>query len=96
LVGKKADSERISKFIGSLGKIGMPPDYYFVFEAAQVLGCSFMDLDEHPEKRTLMALAFTVKGGKNDGEYMRERNPEYQKMLKDASKKIEKARGRAK
>jgi hypothetical protein len=72
----------------------MPPDYYFVYEAAQFLGCSFMELDSHPDKRSLMAVAFTIRGGKNDGETMREQNPEYQRMIRDYSKKVEKARGR--
>jgi hypothetical protein len=54
---------------------------------------SFVDLDEHPNKHSLMRRAFTLMRGVNDGEYLRECNPEYQQQLKDAAAEIQKAKG---
>lgn len=40
---------------------------WFVLEAAKVMNCSFMELDEHPQKHTLMGIAFTLQAGNTDG-----------------------------
>lgn len=61
-------------------------------EAAEILGCSFMELNTHPDKRSLMRMAQTYRWGKNEGESTREANPEYQREVKKLSKKIEGAR----
>jgi len=55
------------------------------------LGCSFIELDEHPDKANLMATAFTLSVGDNEGEYLRELNPAWQKKKKEMSKAVEKA-----
>jgi hypothetical protein len=61
-------------------------------EAAEILGCSFMELNDHPNKRNLMRMAFTYRWGKNAGETAKEANPEYQKEIKKLSKQIAKAK----
>jgi hypothetical protein len=38
-----------------------------------------------------MTIAFTYQRGKNEGEYLREVNPEYVKMKKEMQGKIEQA-----
>ncbi len=63
---------------------------YYVYKAAKILGCSFLELDGHPEKARLMTLAFTFESGENEGEYLRELNPEWQKKKKAMSEKIQK------
>lgn len=61
-------------------------------EAAEILGCSFMELNDHPNKRNLMRMAFTYRWGKNQGETSKEANPTYQKAVKELSDKIAKAK----
>ena len=54
------------------------------------MGCSFLELDTHPDKARLMTLAFTFEAGEGEGEYLRELNPEWQKKKKSMSDKISK------
>ena len=75
-----------------MGRFGDPPAWYFVMEAAEVLGMPYVQLDEHPRKRELMRKAFTYRWGKNSGETDKESNPEYQKAVRDLSERIEKAK----
>jgi hypothetical protein len=64
-----------------------------VWKASKILGCSYLELDAHPEKGNLMSIAFTVDNGQNEGEYLRELNPEWTKKKKEMQKKMEKAQG---
>jgi hypothetical protein len=96
LVGKRAQAEQISKWLGSLGKHGRPPDCFFVAKAAEILGCSYLDLFYHADRFELMRTAFTLNWGRSDGEYLRELNPEYIKKRKHAESKIATAQKQAK
>jgi hypothetical protein len=60
-------------------------------EAAKILGCSYLDLDSHPDKLSLMEKAFTYSEGKGKGEYMRALNPKYQRMQKQIREELERA-----
>jgi hypothetical protein len=55
------------------------------------LGCSYLELDAHPDKARLMTIAFTVESGDAEGEYLRELNPNWQKRKKDVGRQIDKA-----
>ncbi len=94
MVGKRAQAEQISKWLGSLGQIGEPPPFFYVAEAARILGCSFIDLEYHPDKFELMGQAFTLQWGRTDGELQRELNPEYVKKRKALEAKIAEAQKR--
>ena len=59
--------------------------------AAQILGCSYLELRDAPDKGELMRIAFTYERGTNDGEYLRECNPAWHKKRKNAQTAIEKA-----
>lgn len=63
-------------------------------EAAEVLRCSYMELEGHPQKRELMRKAFSYRWGKNAGETQKEANPLYQQAVKKLSDQIQKARKR--
>jgi len=63
---------------------------YFIYRASQILNCSFIELDSHPDKARLMELAFTFSQGDNQGEYLRELNPEWQRQKKSMTDKISK------
>lgn len=80
MAGKRKEAEAISKWLGSLGEISDPPAWFFEFEAAKILGCSYLELTRRPDKAALMTRAFTYGRGKTDGEYLREKNPKYQQM----------------
>jgi hypothetical protein len=96
--GKRAEAESISQFVGGLGTVTdrdgqliAPPFWYFELEAARVLGCSYLEIRDAPDKADLMRMAFTYQSGKNKGEYLRELNPSYQKQRKAMGEKIQKA-----
>jgi len=38
-------------------------DEYFVDEAAKLLRCSYLELNDHPQKFQLMSTAFTLREG---------------------------------
>jgi hypothetical protein len=61
-------------------------------EAAEILRCSYMELEGHPQKRELMRKAYTYRWGRNAGETQKEANPIYQKAVKDLSDKITRAK----
>lgn len=96
MVGKRTQAEQISKWLGSLGKYGQPPESYFIAEAAKILGCSFIELNYHADRFDLMRTAFTLNWGRADGEYMRELNPEYIRKRKAAENKVTEAQKNAK
>lgn len=75
-----------------MGKHGNPPDYYFEIEAANVLRMSFLGLRNHPDRSELLSIAASYLKGKSDGEYLLHLNPEFNKTLKDRTKKISDAR----
>lgn len=65
-----------------MGEVGEPPPaYYYVHRAAEILGCSYIELDEHPDKLNLMAKAFTIEWGKSDGERALKKNPKFKAMM---------------
>ncbi len=69
-----------------MGEVGdPPPHFYYVHRAAEILGCSFMELDAHPEKLELMSIAFTLEWGKLDGETALKQNPKFKEMVKKSS-----------
>lgn len=92
MAGKRTEAGRISEWLGSLGKVGAPPSWFFEIEAAKILGCSYLELRDHPDKSELMSRAFTFERGTADGEYLKEMNREYQRQRKAAQKEIEAAR----
>lgn len=75
-----------------MGKFGKPPFFYFIFEAAETLKCSVIELINHPNRSELMQMANSYQHGKTQGECNLQLNPEYQKQIKDMSKKIEAVR----
>lgn len=91
MVGKRAEAEEISKCIGSLGLTGSVPGWFYVMEAAKILGSSYMELNEHPEKLQLMRMAFTYKRGTQDGEYLVQVNPTAVAEAKTRQKAIQDA-----
>lgn len=58
-----------------------------------MLGCSYLELDARPDKGRLMTLAFTFQSGENEGEYIRETNPQWAKKKKAFSDAMNKANG---
>ena len=44
-----------------IGEGGESSEEWFVKEAAKVLGCSFIELWDHPQRHDLMAKAFTIE-----------------------------------
>ena len=92
MAGRPSEAKRIIKYIASLGKFGDPPSWYFVMEAAEILGMPYPELDEHPRKRELMSKAFTYRWGKNAGETQKESNPIYQQAVKSLSDQIAEAK----
>lgn len=69
-----------------MGQIGQPPFFYFIHRAAKILGCSFLELEHHPERFRLMSLAFTLESGKNQGDRILKQNPEYKALIKQMAK----------
>jgi hypothetical protein len=93
---KPSESRSLSKWLGSLGKYGEPPDYYFIHAAAKELGMSYVELEDHPERERLMTIAFTLSHGRDDGEHMMQCNPEFIRMQKKRSDEQTKAAKRGK
>jgi hypothetical protein len=92
LVGKPSESRSLSKWLGSLGRYGEPPDYYFIHAAAKELGMSYIDLESHDERERLMSIAFTLSHGRDEGEHMMQCNPEFVALMNKRNKEQEKAR----
>lgn len=61
-------------------------------EAAEILRMPYLDLDDHPRKRELMAKAYTFRWGRNSGETQKEANPIYQQAVRALSERIGKAK----
>lgn len=53
---------------------------------------SFAELWHHPERLELMSIARTIELGENEGEWLRELNPEFQAQKKEMSERLSKAR----
>lgn len=62
-------------------------------EAAEILNCSFMELESHPDRVRLMTIAQTVKSGRNNGEYLLKCNPKFHMLVKNATDEIDRAKG---
>lgn len=77
-----------------MGRHGDAPFYYRVYRAAKVLNCSFLELSAHEDCLTLMTMAFAIERGENEGEYLKEKNPEYQRQRKQMTNEMVKARGK--
>lgn len=98
--GKRPEADQISKWIGGLGEVEengqliSPPFYYFVYKAAKILGCSYLELDAREDKTELMKMAFTIDYGERVGEQMKELNPVYRKKCAEFSNKITAAQKR--
>ena len=96
MVGPPYESRSLSKWLGSLGQFGEPSHEYFIAEAAKELGCSFMELEAHPERERLMAVAFTLSIGRADGEHAMQCNPIFIQKQRERQKQIEKAQNKGK
>lgn len=68
-----------------------PPFGYYIWKASKILGCSYIELEGHPDIARLMTLAFTYDNGDSEGEYLRELNPEWQRKKKSMSEAMQKA-----
>jgi hypothetical protein len=62
-------------------ELGEPCEEWFVYEAAKFLGMSYVELEEHPRKHSLMSTAFTVQTGLEDGKSAIRANLEQQGKL---------------
>lgn len=89
MVGKRAEAEAISKWLGSLGQVSSPPFYYFLIEAAQVLNCSVFDLESAENKLDWITRAMTYQKGRSEGERLMRRNPEFKAAVRAESKATE-------
>lgn len=76
MVRRKKVRDSLSQWIGSDGKVGEAPDYYYVHTAAKHFGMSFVELDEHPRKFELMSKAFTLQIGVHEGLEIWKKNAE--------------------
>jgi hypothetical protein len=97
--GKAAD--RIAKYVGGLGKVRdkdghliVPDAWFYVIEAAEVLNCSAVDLDGHPDKAMWMQRAQDYKNGLAEGERLLKTSRDFWKIQKANWKKEEAARGK--
>lgn len=72
-----------------MGKYGTPPYYYWIYKAAKVLNCSFMELAKHEERLDLMQIAFSIEAGESEGEMTLRANPLYKEKVKKFQKDAE-------
>jgi hypothetical protein len=53
---------------------------------------SFFTILEHPEMPEIVSMAMTLSKAQNDGEFLRESNPEYHKEVQTMAESIKKVR----
>lgn len=82
----------LSKWIGSLGEFGEPPVEYFIAKAAKELGMTYFEMEQHPERERLMAIAFTLSEGQAEGEFQVQLVKEFWMRHREREKKIAKVR----
>jgi len=78
------------------GHLIVPDAWFFVIEAAQILGCSAIELDNHPDKAMWMQRAHDYNNGLTEGKTQLRMNVKFWKIQQQNWQREETAQKAAK